>query len=108
LADSKQLRLVLGSRRSELFTSDGDWEQFQVYLDAFDLYLERNGRYADLWREYGARDTAHHCRSKVLRMERELSKELTPEDYDLDDAHDLINYSAFTIRNVGEGNIGHA
>lgn len=106
--DSSGIRAVLEARRSELFASQDDWEQFEVYLDAYGVYLERNARYTNLWRQYGARDTAHHCRSKALRVGAELSKDKASDDYDLDDAYDLINYSVFTIRNVDEGTIGPA
>jgi hypothetical protein len=86
--------------------SPSNIEQMQVYLDAFDVFLERNSRYEDLWRDYGWMDNLTHVRSKALRLVRKFWRNNAPEANDnmLDDAVDLINYTAFFIRNYCDRN----
>jgi len=72
--------------------------QFEVLMEAFALFMERDPHHKSLWKEYGASDTAFHCKSKALRLN------VAPPEH-LDDALDLINYAAFTIRNVREGRL---
>lgn len=86
--------------------SEADAEQLGVYIEAFDIYRERQERYHDLWKEAGARDNAHHAKSKALRIDAEL-RGLGDVAPDLDDCLDLINYAAFTVRNVRAGRIDH-
>lgn len=84
--------------------TDSDAKQFAILLEAFDVYLERNARYRDLWKDYGAQDSAHHCKSKALRMYQDLMMN-TLGPFDPDDAIDLVNYAVFTIRNVRDGRL---
>lgn len=101
-----QIATSVGSHLGKALTIS-DHEQLAVLLDAFVIYKERNDRYQDLWKEYGAADTAHHLKSKALRVGAELGRTHEPgEAYDLDDAFDAVNYAAFTIRNVREGRLG--
>lgn len=81
-------------------------EQMKVYIDAFEIFVERNERYEDLWKQYGWMDTLTHVRSKALRLVRKFWRE-DPEQEDetlLDDALDLVNYATFFIRNFRSGN----
>jgi len=72
--------------------------QFLVLMEALELFRVRDPHHKSLWKEYGASDTAFHCKSKALRLN------VAPPEH-LDDALDLINYAAFTIRNVREGRL---
>lgn len=82
--------------------SDTNVEHFQVLWAAMNLFDNRNSRYRDNWRRYGWRDSLHHCRSKLSRMFSLFGSD--DPNKDLDDALDLINYAAFFIRNVKDGN----
>lgn len=79
--------------------TDTNIKQVKTYMDAFDLFIERNAKYQDLWREYGWEDTLMHVRSKMQRMQLATKDNVEPGEV-LDDAFDLINYGAFFIRNV--------
>ena len=70
-------------------------DQFKVYMEALDIYVEREATHGGLWKESGAADTAFHLKSKALRISNNLDN--------LDDALDAINYAAFTVRNVRAG-----
>lgn len=85
-----------------------DEEHIRVMLEALAKYKERQARYDDLWARAGARDNAHHCRSKALRVETELNLVGGPPsgtDGIIDDGLDLVNYAVFTVRNVRAGRI---
>lgn len=86
--------------------SEGDMQQIEVMLQAFMVYKDRQARYKDLWAEAGARDNAHHAKSKALRVDAEL-RGMADSPPDLDDCLDGINYFAFTVRNVRAGRIDH-
>lgn len=79
-------------------------EQLEVLAEAFSKFLERNGKYKDLWRQFGYQDSVHHVRSKAGRLNQLLSEQPTSDELDLaiDDAIDIINYAVFFIRNVRE------
>lgn len=78
--------------------TDNHLEQLEVFMEAFELFMVRDQHHKSLWKEYGASDTAHHCKSKAMRLNVEPAEHL-------DDAYDLINYAAFTVRNVKEGRL---
>jgi hypothetical protein len=67
----------------------GDADQLSYFFEAFEIYLERNAKYKDLWAQYGIEDVMLHVRSKFSRLER---------TGDIDDALDLLNYTVFWIR----------
>jgi hypothetical protein len=88
-------------------------EQADVILSALQVYVDRNVKYKDNWRRFGWRGCLFRLRERVERAwdylwdapviegtELALSEEL----HDLDDMIDLINFAAFTIRAVREGN----
>ena len=101
MADLNELARLLGLRRSEIGFTDNEWEQFNIYIEAFQLFMEREARYNSLWMKYGARDSLHHMNSKVARTQFLL--EGFSEDQD--DPLDLINYTAFFLRNLRAGMI---
>ena len=101
MADLNQMAVVLGARRSELGFTENEWEQFNIYIEAFQLFLEREAKYNSLWMKYGAADSFQHMRSKLARTQFLL--EGFTEDQD--DPLDLINYTAFFLRNFRAGRI---
>lgn len=81
-----------------------DQNMHQVILgEAFEKFVERDRHYQGLWRKRGWRDSLHHIESKSQRIVH-LGQLQVYEHSDLlvavDDALDLINYSAFLIRNI--------
>lgn len=101
---ASDLFCILAARRSELELDQNEWDQLMVYLDAFRVFIEREAKYHSLWKEYGAKDTAHHVKSKGLRLKTQVEADGLEADYD--DAFDLINYAAFTVRNIRGGRLG--
>lgn len=81
--------------------TESERAHFSSLMDAFQIFMERNQVYEDLWQDYGWMDSLTHIRSKSLRLIRKFWRDEAPEDADglLDDAYDLINYSVFFIRN---------
>ena len=76
-------------------------KQMRVMLRAFAIFIERNASYRDLWREGGVQDSINHCRSKLRRMEiLKLSNDTTMRTLFEDSALDLINFTAFALRNL--------
>lgn len=98
---------VMGMTRIET-----NMDQVAVLLASLKIFDDRNnGRYHDLWRQYGAADTLMHLRHKQMRAQQLLAGEVVWPDEgwapdDLDDLFDAINYGVFTIRNALEGNRG--
>ncbi len=70
-----------------------------VYMEAVNVYLERNKKYEDGWREAGWETHRDQMRHKLGRLLRTYEG---GED-GLDDAIDLINYTAFFIIQAREG-----
>lgn len=87
--------------------------QGEVFVAATDKYVERNQQYRDLWKQDGVMGSLEHVRHKTSRVRWAL--ELAHEDKGLfsmtdsdiaqveDDIIDLINYAAFTLRNLKGG-----
>lgn len=89
-------------------------EDFQLMhmLQSFDIFVERSKYRGDLWAEFDAEDSLHHCRSKLARIEALVLRTKDPKYNDrpeslakfkeeaLDDIHDLINYAVFTARHL--------
>lgn len=87
-------------------------EQFMVFMEALKVMADRNEKYKDLWKQYGANDNLMHMRSKLDRTMREFDDDalsgenFDPENFDFDDPIDLLNYTVFFIRNVRDGRVG--
>lgn len=73
------------------------FQQALVLGEAYKVFTERNKKYKDLWKEYGAEDSALHIRSKLMRLTT------TTVETEEDDGLDLINYAVFWIRNWRDG-----
>jgi len=80
---------------------DNEREQLEVLMEAFVLFQAREQKYHSLWQQYGAVDSYHHMMSKSARCQFYLEGVTDDES----DPLDLINYSAFLIRNVRAGRI---
>lgn len=83
-----------GYRSEDLASQD----HMMVLLEAFDIYLERQVDYQDLWKASGSGDNLMQARSKVSRMEV-----ATTEKVKVDSGIDLINYAAFYVQNTRAG-----
>jgi hypothetical protein len=88
-------------------------EQLTVFCKALQKNQEREGQYVGLWREDTIAQMAEHARHKAARMARhehnmagpfvdDAQEEHEQQIYDaaMDDAVDLVNYGAFTVRLV--------
>jgi len=92
-------------RRGGYGLTETNVQQMVVYLEAFELFVQRNSTYEDLWKDYGWMDTLTHLRSKSMRLVRKFWRESPSTDKILlDDAMDLINYAVFFVRNFRAGN----
>lgn len=82
-----------------------DIEQMRVFIICMRLFKQRNGRYKDLWMQYGWTDSVHHVRHKAARIVREFVHHQDADpDPDPADVWDLINYGVFLIRNLAARN----
>jgi hypothetical protein len=78
-------------------------EQRAVLEQALRIYEERNRKYNDNWRRFGWRGCVFRVRE---RAERAWDALFWAEDgaEAVDDLLDLINFAAFTVRAIREGN----
>lgn len=105
--------------RLQVATNDAESmiEQMTVFGHAATVYDDRHQLRGDAWVPFPPSDLVHHINSKAARIEAMVQKleliesgqgELVAEDRDnvverlraeiADDAYDLINYAAFTVR----------
>lgn len=75
-------------------------EHLQVLLEAHQLYVERNAKYQDVWRQHGLRGNMVKLRLKIERAWRLV----WAGSDDPDDLLDTINYAAMTLRCLRDGN----
>jgi hypothetical protein len=86
--------------------------QFEIFLEALQIYDQRNVKYKDNWKRMGWRGMLIRVRERAERLWDDLwDAPGFPDDeaegvqpLDVDDAIDLINLAAFLIRGVREGN----
>lgn len=69
-----------------------------VFERAWAIYHERYRTYGDAWAEYDLADALLHITSKAARIK--AAAEGGHKDVAVDNALDLINYSAFLIRRM--------
>lgn len=88
-------------------------KQEEVLMRALKIYEERNEKYKDNWRRFGWRGCIFRMRERVERAwdalwDHEIpdatDATINPADASIDDLLDLINFAAFTIRAIEEGN----
>lgn len=72
----------------------------KILETVMDLYVKRDEVHDGLWKKYGAKNNMLHVQSKAARMESLAERGRFPEA--VAEAVDLINYTLFFIRNVGE------
>jgi hypothetical protein len=85
-------------------------EQADVFGRCTEIFRERNDRYHDTWKQYGALANLARSAQKVDRLMavwwHETDTTLAPLDPAmLDDAYDAINHLAFFIRCARIGNL---
>jgi hypothetical protein len=79
-------------------------EQFRVLVRCMELYEERDQKYGSAWKRLGALNNLTRMSTKIERLlamywHKRPPRMVNPDaSWDLDDAFDLINYSAFFIR----------
>lgn len=78
-------------------------EQMQCLAEAMEIYQERERVRGGLWKEAGAKDSAHHLLSKARRVAFAVEHDAPEAVYD--DALDAVNYAAFAVRNMRAGRI---
>jgi hypothetical protein len=89
--------------------------QFEVLMEALEVYAKRNPKYDDNWRRFGWRGCLFRLRERVERLWDYLwdhptqgvphgEDSSTPDSPDVDDAIDLINFAAFLVRAVRADN----
>lgn len=101
---TEQCEQVHKYMRDRDLDSGSEQRQLEVLMEAFSVYVERNAKRSDHWREIGWRGNLVHVRGKAERAFRQLwNASPDGEQYDIDDLIDIINYAAMTIRLVREG-----
>lgn len=70
--------------------------QFDVFMDALNVYYEREQQHGSTWKEFDTADAAHHVKHKAARMANMAGR----EEVDTDEALDAINYAAFFVRHA--------
>lgn len=82
-------------------------DQQNVLTRAMEIYEERNIKYEDAWKQSGWRGALFDARKKVERAWTHLfyaDSVPTGDPHDVDDLIDTINYCAFAIRAIEDGN----
>jgi hypothetical protein len=96
-----------------LATNDSNIKQLDVVLRALAIHDDRNVRYKDNWRRFGWRGCLFRLRERTERAWDALWEAPLPpaddekfegQDAVIDDLLDLINFAAYTIRAIEEGN----
>ena len=78
-----------------------------VLIEAYEIYLDRGHKYGQLWRVYGWSGNVLHIMSKAARIKKMfwgVDYSDRPQDIDSDDVYDIINYAAFVIQDMKDGN----
>lgn len=105
-----QIGQALGALGIEV--TDEHVDQFTPMVRAFRIYIDREQRHQEVWRRSGWRGMLVDLRKKLDRLwgewwnwDHDTSDERKrPEQSDLDSALDIINYTAFFIRQAEDGN----
>lgn len=107
---SEDNRIEDGSLRAAchvlgLEESDENVAQLRVMTGSMRIYQERGKSRGDLWQEAGYPDSAHHLKSKAMRVANSVRLGTELEE-GIDSALDAINYAAFFVRNLTAGRKG--
>lgn len=91
---------------SGIDTTTTNLTQLYTFIEALQIFDSRKV-YGDVWRRYGALSNLLSIARKVDRLMQIFwfgKGEIDHKD-SLDDAYDLLNYTAFFIRNATDNNI---
>lgn len=114
LEEARKARIARCLRELGFEATEDNIEQLSVFVDALDIYDERERTRGGLWKEFSVVDAGHHLKSKAARLfvaatfdRSTLPDEEFPElDSEIkDSALDAINYAAFAERHRQEGRI---
>lgn len=92
---------------------DATLEQLAVFIAALDVYHERNVKYKDNWKRMGWRGQLIRIRERAERLWDDFwnkegatgsGDDIEINDWEVDDALDLINFAGFFVRAVEAGN----
>lgn len=103
------------------FDNPSERAQLEVLMEAAAIYAERNVEYKDNWKRMGWRGQLIRARERAERLWDSLWDEKSFTEFPrsdsvgasnqsivlrkkLDDAFDLINFAAFLVRGVRDGN----
>lgn len=105
-ASLRVIETVAEKRLDGLASSESNIVQLEVLLEALKVYDERNVKYKDNWKRFGWRGCLFRLRERTERawddwFHGDVDIDEMP---DVDDLIDLINFAAFTIRAIREGN----
>ncbi len=84
--------------------NDSNREQFAIFLQALQLFNERNKRYRDQWKETGWRGALYDIVKKGRRLFTQFRLATAAPEATDDDAWDMINFCAFYLRAKQDGN----
>lgn len=88
------------------YVTKEDIDQLGVFVEAFNIYREREAKYGGAWKRYGALNNLVRLGTKAERLVQEWWRNEGGPPYEqrsLDDAFDLINYAAFFVRQAMQG-----
>lgn len=83
---------------------DMNSDHMKVLLRANRVYESKNRAYSDVWKNYGWRGCLMHLRTCVERAWNSLYSAPPGATVRVDNLIDAINYAAFAVRNMDEGN----
>lgn len=78
--------------------------QERILEQALFIYDERNKKYRDNWGRFGWRGCLFRIRERAERAWDHLWDASDGDKHDVDDLYDLINFAAFAIRAIEDGN----
>lgn len=80
-------------------------QQFGVVMGSISVFDQKDRIYGSAWKRLGALNNLTRMATKVERLLEQFwhNSSDVPAVPDLDDAYDLINYSAFFIRQASSG-----
>ncbi len=79
---------------------------YRALMKSYEIYLQRNAKYSDVWKNYGALNNLVRGATKVDRlMEVWWHGDGTLHKDALDDAYDAINFLAFFIAQATNGEL---
>jgi hypothetical protein len=105
LSQAMESDYVRKHRRGVVIPMEDRDDQMHVFLDAYDIYKERNAVRQDAWRDAGWKGQLVEMRKKLDRLWAVWRRDGTvTTEKDIDEALDLINATAFFIRCVREEN----